>query len=45
MSGFVALRAAYAVTWIVTLLYVRYLVVRYRAMRKEMQDLKRSSRG
>jgi CcmD family protein len=43
MSGFVALRAAYAVTWIVALLYVRYLVVRYRAVRKEMKDLKRST--
>ncbi len=45
MSGFVALRAAYAVTWIIALLYVRYLVVRYREVRKEMQGLKRSARG
>jgi CcmD family protein len=45
MSGFVALRAAYAVTWIIALLYVRYMVVRYRQVGKEMRDLKRSSRG
>jgi CcmD family protein len=45
MSGFVALRAAYAVTWIIALLYVRYLVVRYRQVSREMRDLKRSSRG
>ncbi|MFZ1136776.1 MAG: CcmD family protein [Candidatus Korobacteraceae bacterium] len=43
MSGFVALRAAYAVTWVIALLYVRYLVVRYRAVSKEMKDLKRSA--
>lgn len=43
MSGFVALRAAYTVTVIIVLLYVRYLLVRYRRVRKEMNDLKRSS--
>ena len=43
MSGFVALRAAYAVTVIIELLYVRYLLVRYRQVRKEINDLKRSS--
>jgi CcmD family protein len=43
MSGFVALRAAYFVTWIVALLYVRYLIVRYRQVRREMRDLKRSA--
>lgn len=43
MSGFVALRAAYAVTVIIQLLYVRYLLIRYRRVRKEMNDLERSS--
>lgn len=43
MSGFVALRAAYTVAVIIVLLYVRYLLVRYRRVRKEMNDLKRSS--
>ena len=43
MSGFVALRSAYAVTVIIVLLYVRYLLVRYRRVRKEMNDLERSS--
>jgi hypothetical protein len=42
MTGPVALKAAYAVTWIVELLYVRYLVIGYRRVRKEMNDLKRS---
>jgi len=43
MSGYVALRSAYAVTLIIVLLYVRYLLGRYRRVRKEMRDLKRSS--
>jgi CcmD family protein len=43
MSGVVALKAAYAVTWIIELLYIRYLIVRYRRVKSEMKDLKRSS--
>ena len=43
MSGFVALRSAYAVTVIIVLLYVRYLLIRYRRVRKEMTDLEPSS--
>jgi len=43
MTGAVALRAAYAVTWIIPLLYLRYLLGRYRRVRSEMKDLKRSS--
>lgn len=43
MSGFVALKAAYVVTWVIELLYLRYLLVRYRRVRQEMKDLKRSS--
>lgn len=43
MSGLTALKAAYAVTWIVELLYIRYLLGRYRRVRSEMKDLKRSS--
>lgn len=41
MSGAVALKAAYAVTWIIQLGYVGYLISRYRRMREEMRDLKR----
>ena len=43
MTGYVALRSAYAVTIIIVLLYVRYLLGRYRRVRNEMNDLKRSS--
>jgi hypothetical protein len=43
MTGYVALRSAYAVTIIIELLYVRYLVVRFRRVRREMNDLKRHS--
>ena len=43
MTGYVALRSAYAVTIIIELLYVRYLLGRYRKVRREMNDLKRSS--
>ena len=43
MSGHVALRMAYAVTIIIELLYVRYLLVRFRRVRREMNDLKRHS--
>lgn len=43
MSGAVALKAAYAVTWIIPLLYLWYLFGRYRVVRSEMKDLKRPS--
>jgi len=43
MNGLVALKLAYAVTWIIPLLYLRYLLGRYRRVRREMNDLKRSS--
>ena len=43
MTGPVALKAAYVVTWIIELGYVRYLLGRYRRVRNEMKDLKRSS--
>ena len=42
MSGLLALKAAYTVTWVISLLYVRYLLVRYRRVRSEMKDLERS---
>jgi CcmD family protein len=42
MSGIVALKAAYAVTWIAQIAYVWYLVSRYRRVRREMKDLERS---
>ena len=43
MSGAVALKAAYAVTIVIELGYVWFLVARYRRLRKEINDLKRSS--
>ena len=43
MTGAVALKAAYTVTWIVQLLYVRHLFSACRRVRREMKDLKRSS--
>ena len=43
MTGAVALRAAYAVTWVIELGYLWYLLGRYRRVRREMKDLKRSS--
>jgi hypothetical protein len=43
MSGVFALKAAYAVTWIVQLLYLRYLLTRFRRVRREINDLKRHS--
>jgi hypothetical protein len=43
MTGYVALRSAYAVTIIIELLYVRYLLVRFRQVRREMNNLKRKS--
>ena len=42
MSGLVALKSAYAVTIVIQLLYIRYLLVRYRQVRSEMKDLERS---
>jgi len=42
MTGIVALKSAYAVTIVIQLLYIRYLLVRYRHVRSEMKDLKRS---
>ncbi|HEY4962024.1 MAG TPA: hypothetical protein VII29_14280 [Terriglobales bacterium] len=43
MSGAVALKAAYIVTWVIQLGYLGYLLGRYRKVREEMKDLKRSS--
>jgi hypothetical protein len=43
MSGAVALKAAYIVTWVIQLGYLGYLLSRYRRVREEMKDLKRSS--
>jgi CcmD family protein len=43
MTGAVALKAAYIVVWVFELGYVAYLVSRYRKVREEMKDLKRSS--
>jgi hypothetical protein len=43
MSGFVALKAAYVVTWIIGLLYLRYLLGRYRRVRSEIKALKQSA--
>ena len=42
MSGLVALKSAYAVTIVIQLLYIRYLLGRYRRFRSEMKDLERS---
>jgi hypothetical protein len=43
MTGPEALKAAYAVTWIIPLLYLRYILTRFRKARRELNDLKRSS--
>jgi len=43
MTGVVALKSAYAVTIVVQLLYIRYLLGRYRRVKSELKDLKRSS--
>jgi len=43
MTGAVALKAAYAVTVVIELGYVWFLIGRYRQLRKEMKNLKRSS--
>ena len=42
MSGLVALKSAYAVTIVIQLLYIRYLLGRYRRVRSEMKELERS---
>ena len=42
MTGAVALKSAYAVTIVIQVLYIRYLFGRYRRVRSEMKDLKRS---
>jgi len=43
MSGYVALPLAYAVTILIEPLYVRYLLVRFRKVGREMNDLKQHS--
>jgi len=43
MTGPVALRAAYIVTWAILLGYLGSLLRRFRRVREEMKDLKRSS--
>ena len=42
MTGTVALKAAYAVTIVLQLGYIWYLVGRYRRVRSELKDLERS---
>jgi CcmD family protein len=42
MTGAVALKAAYVVTWVVLLGYLTLLIRRFRRVRAEMIDLKRS---
>jgi hypothetical protein len=41
MSGITALRAAYAVTWVIQLGYIGYLFGRFKRVRQETNDLKR----
>ena len=43
MTGPVALKAAYIVTWVVLLGYLGSLSRRFRRVREEMRDLKRTS--
>jgi CcmD family protein len=43
MTGPIALKAAYAVTWIIALGYLRYLLGRFRQVHREMKELKRPS--
>jgi CcmD family protein len=43
MTGPVALKAAYIVTWVVLLGYLGSLWRRFRRVREEIKDLKRSS--
>jgi CcmD family protein len=42
MKGDTALKLAYAVTWVIQLGYIGYLVGRYKRVREEMRELKRS---
>jgi hypothetical protein len=42
MTGATALKAAYVVTIVIQLLYIRYLLGRFRSVRSEMKDLQRS---
>ena len=41
MTGPVALKAAYIVTWVILLGYLGTLLGRFRRVREEMKDLKR----
>jgi CcmD family protein len=41
MTGPVALKAAYTVTWVILLGYLGTLLGRFRRVREEMKDLKR----
>ena len=41
MTGPVALKAAYIVTWVILLAYLGSLLRRFRRVREEMKDLKR----
>jgi CcmD family protein len=41
MTGPVALKAAYIVTWVILLSYLGSLLRRFRRVREEMKDLKR----
>ena len=43
MTGPVALKAAYIVTWVILVGYLGFLWRRFRRAREEMRDLKRSS--
>jgi CcmD family protein len=42
MTGAVALKAAYTVTWVMLLGYLGLLLSRFRRVREEMKDLKRN---
>lgn len=43
MTGPEALKAAYAVTWIIPLLYLRYILTRFRRVQRELNRLERPS--
>jgi len=43
MTGAVALKAAYIVTWVILAGYLASLLRRFRRVRDEMKDLKRSA--
>ena len=42
MKGDTALKLAYVVTWVIQFGYIGYLLSRFRRVREEMEDLKRS---